>query len=351
MMRGGRHAASSTSRRLPRADRSESRNAPSSSCCSASSRRCWSPAPPWPRPARTSSPAAWRRSRPRTSTRRSRAVARTGSQGRARPDRSGPRCRPRPTRGSASRARSPPAARSSPTEWSSRAPGHTSSGCAMYGIANGNTLHAGLGGAATAQSVTVTSGAWRWVKATIAVPSAGEHTVQVWMREDGMHLDRIVLTADAGYTPTGTGPAATPREDTGPDTTPPTLTGRPPAAGRDRRRRRGERRGHLLRGDGPGHRDRVVLHARPDRRRAGDLRGHRGLGRGHVFTLNPAADLTTDTALHRHGRDRRGRTRPATRSPRPRPGLHHRGPRRPPGAAGRCRSPAAWPWSRPRTTT
>ena len=46
-----------------------------------------------------------------------------------------------------------------------------------------------------------------------------------------------------------------------PDTTPPTLTGRQPAAGRDRGRGGRERRRHLLRGDGPGDRDR----ARPSR--------------------------------------------------------------------------------------
>jgi hypothetical protein len=81
----------------------------------------------------------------------------------------------------------------------------------VYGISNGNTLHAGLDGAATVQNLSAATGAWRWVKATVSVPSAGEHTVNIWMREDGMHLDRLLLTADAGYSPVGTGPAATPR--------------------------------------------------------------------------------------------------------------------------------------------
>jgi hypothetical protein len=81
----------------------------------------------------------------------------------------------------------------------------------MYGISNGNTLHAGIDGAATAQNVTVPTGAWRWVKVAVSVPSAGEHTVHAWMREDGVGLDRLLLTTSTSFTPSGSGPAATPR--------------------------------------------------------------------------------------------------------------------------------------------
>jgi hypothetical protein len=81
----------------------------------------------------------------------------------------------------------------------------------MYGISNGNTLHAGIDGAATAQNVAVQTGAWRWVKTGVSVPSAGEHTVNVWMREDGISLDRFLLTTSTSFSPSGEGPAATPR--------------------------------------------------------------------------------------------------------------------------------------------
>jgi hypothetical protein len=101
----------------------------------------------------------------------------------------------------------------------------------VYGIGNGNTLHAGLDGTASAQNVAVATGAWRWVKAAIPVPSAGEHTVRIWMREDGLHLDRLVVTADAAFVPSGTGPPASPRGTPGPDVTPPALTSREPASG------------------------------------------------------------------------------------------------------------------------
>jgi hypothetical protein len=81
----------------------------------------------------------------------------------------------------------------------------------MYGISNGNTLHAGIDGAATAQNVAVPTNAWRWVKTGVSVPSAGEHTLNVWMREDGISLDRFLLTTSTSFSPSGEGPAATPR--------------------------------------------------------------------------------------------------------------------------------------------
>ena len=45
------------------------------------------------------------------------------------------------------------------------------------------------------------------VVATINVTSAGLHTINVWMREDGLVLDKLVLTTNASFTPTATGPA------------------------------------------------------------------------------------------------------------------------------------------------
>jgi len=38
------------------------------------------------------------------------------------------------------------------------------------------------------------------------VPSAGEHTIQVSMREDGFEMDKVILTRDPNYVPEGTGP-------------------------------------------------------------------------------------------------------------------------------------------------
>ena len=49
-------------------------------------------------------------------------------------------------------------------------------------------------------------------RATLDVPSAGYHSVSIFMREDGFYADKLLLTLDVGYTPTGLGPDETPRE-------------------------------------------------------------------------------------------------------------------------------------------
>lgn len=83
--------------------------------------------------------------------------------------------------------------------------------------ANGNddSVHVGLDGAAntTADRITGFGTGWTWTKstmdgpvATINVPSTGVHTVNLWMREDGTIVDKIVLTTSSTYTPSGTGP-------------------------------------------------------------------------------------------------------------------------------------------------
>jgi hypothetical protein len=88
-------------------------------------------------------------------------------------------------------------------------------------ISSGNTCHGGIDGTApsTAQNIvgTISSG-YNWTntrgttnKATISVGSTGVHTVNIWMREDGFTVDKIVLTTDANFVPTGTGPAESPR--------------------------------------------------------------------------------------------------------------------------------------------
>jgi hypothetical protein len=46
----------------------------------------------------------------------------------------------------------------------------------------------------------------------LEINSAGAHTINVWMREDGFRLDRIVLTTDSKYKPSGNGPAESPRK-------------------------------------------------------------------------------------------------------------------------------------------
>lgn len=47
-----------------------------------------------------------------------------------------------------------------------------------------------------------------WGYREIAVPSAGEHVLRVWMCQDGFQLDKIVVSADLAYTPDAEGPPA-----------------------------------------------------------------------------------------------------------------------------------------------
>jgi hypothetical protein len=51
--------------------------------------------------------------------------------------------------------------------------------------------------------------------ATINVTSSGVHTISVWMREDGFRFDKLLLTTDSNYTPTGIGPGESPQDDGG----------------------------------------------------------------------------------------------------------------------------------------
>lgn len=58
---------------------------------------------------------------------------------------------------------------------------------------------------------------WTWASQTelgnpmtVEVKEAGLHTFNVWVREDGFRLDRMVLTLDGAYHPTGRGPVRAP---------------------------------------------------------------------------------------------------------------------------------------------
>lgn len=76
------------------------------------------------------------------------------------------------------------------------------------------TIHVGLDGAAisTADRLNGFTNTFAWSKNTLDGPVAtitvtpGVHTINVWMREDGFVLDKLVITANSAYTPSGTGP-------------------------------------------------------------------------------------------------------------------------------------------------
>jgi hypothetical protein len=87
---------------------------------------------------------------------------------------------------------------------------------AQADTASDNSVHVGLDGHAStsADRLSLSNlGSWTWGQstqdgavATLTVASPGLHTLNVWMREDGFRLDRLLLTTRSKYTPNGTGP-------------------------------------------------------------------------------------------------------------------------------------------------
>lgn len=95
----------------------------------------------------------------------------------------------------------------------------------VRGHANGSgaddSCHAGLDNQVTATGERLSfdeAANWGWFNtrtngapATFEVPSAGTHTVNIWMRDDGAIVDKIVLMTNLAYQPSGEGPAESTR--------------------------------------------------------------------------------------------------------------------------------------------
>ncbi|MBX2824224.1 MAG: putative Ig domain-containing protein [Gammaproteobacteria bacterium] len=84
------------------------------------------------------------------------------------------------------------------------------------GIRNGNSLHVGLNNQVNSVSQNIQLPlSWGWSNdrangtATITIPSAGVHTINVWMREDGVSFDKLVLTRSVFFEPSADGPPET----------------------------------------------------------------------------------------------------------------------------------------------
>lgn len=101
------------------------------------------------------------------------------------------------------------------------------------GEGKSDSLHLGLNGTlqAGADKIDRFPARWSWSRntrdnpiATLNVPSAGIHAVNVWMREDGLAIDKFVITPAAGFVPSGIGPASddgTSDDSSAPVNTPP----------------------------------------------------------------------------------------------------------------------------------
>ncbi len=91
-------------------------------------------------------------------------------------------------------------------------------GCGATG--NDDSCHAGLDGLEITTCDTLSGWNAKYVwsntssdgpRSTFEVSTVGVHTLNIYMREDGFIVDRVLLTTNAGYTPTGDGPTESPR--------------------------------------------------------------------------------------------------------------------------------------------
>ena len=84
------------------------------------------------------------------------------------------------------------------------------------GNGQSDSLHAGINGviSTTADKIDNFPAGWNWsastrdnIPAFITVPTSGIHSINFWMREDGLAFDKFLLSSDKDYVPSGTGPA------------------------------------------------------------------------------------------------------------------------------------------------
>lgn len=82
-----------------------------------------------------------------------------------------------------------------------------------------NSVHVGLDGVVSNSVALNGAGSLTWsnvseasASVTVTVAISGLHTVNMWMREDGTIVDKIILTTNISFVPTALGAAASPRQ-------------------------------------------------------------------------------------------------------------------------------------------
>ena len=93
----------------------------------------------------------------------------------------------------------------------------------VWGMPRASSVYGGTAGLDNAMGLgarDVPSTEWVWInaekssdRAQVVFPSGGSHDFSIWMREDGFRIDRVLLTTDAGYVPSGVGPDESPRQE------------------------------------------------------------------------------------------------------------------------------------------
>ncbi|MCA9938267.1 MAG: hypothetical protein KC418_06475, partial [Anaerolineales bacterium] len=84
--------------------------------------------------------------------------------------------------------------------------------------AGSDSLHIGINGTPALSLTGFPWQQWGWTNqtttgltATLNIPAPGLYTITLWAREDGLRFDRLLLTQDTDYVPTGSGPGESPR--------------------------------------------------------------------------------------------------------------------------------------------
>ena len=89
------------------------------------------------------------------------------------------------------------------------------------GAGKNDSAHVGLDGNEIVSSSGMTgfNSNWSWSnslmnnsRSVIDIPAPGIYTLNLWMREDGLIIDKIVITNDAGFTPDSFGPPESSRQ-------------------------------------------------------------------------------------------------------------------------------------------
>ena len=84
----------------------------------------------------------------------------------------------------------------------------------------GDSLYVGLDDQPATTLTGFAPGAWSWAaksdnsqesQVTIEITNPGVHILYLWQREDGLRLDRILLTTNSSYNPVGSGPTESER--------------------------------------------------------------------------------------------------------------------------------------------
>jgi hypothetical protein len=77
----------------------------------------------------------------------------------------------------------------------------------------GDSVYMGLDNQPVAIVTQFAPRAWTWTRTntqgnpvTIEITQPGLHTLHLWQREDGLRVDKILLTTDGEYNPSGNGP-------------------------------------------------------------------------------------------------------------------------------------------------